>query len=137
MRGLTFGIAAIVLGAGSAMAAPGELLLPLAGKIAPYAASEEDAGAVPEVERGQRIDIACADAGNANAEVRVVMDVVNTEAPTGFGRVLATDSRVSRGRVHVRVPDMPGLSNHTVTVKVFVMKADGAHVCEAGRVKVS
>jgi hypothetical protein len=51
--------------------------------------------------------------------------------------VLATRQRVSHGAVHIRVPDLPDLSNHTVDVKVFVVGSKGTTRCDAGRVKIT
>lgn len=144
MRHSTVGLAvgAVVLCAASAAASPPmarEVMLPLAGKLSNYAAMDEAQGGVPSVGRGQALGIACADAGDTKAQVSVVMNVAQDAdaAPTGYDRVLLTEWRIMHGTVHVRVPDMPALSNHTVEVKVFVTKPDGTHICDVGKVKIS
>jgi hypothetical protein len=144
MRHSTVGLAVglIVLCAAPAAASPPvsrEVTLPLAGKLSNYATTVDAQGAVPSVERGQALGIACADADDSKAQISVVMNVAQDEgaAPTGYDRVLLTEWRILHGTVHVRVPDMPALSNHTVDVKVFVTKPSGTHICDVGRVKIS
>jgi hypothetical protein len=142
MQALTAGLAVGLMCTASALASPPvsrELILPLAGKLSTYAAPVDAAGAVPRVKRGQPLGIACADASDAKAQLRVVMTFANDtgEAPTGYGSLLLTDWTVSHGTVHARVPDLPGLSNHTVEVRVFVMGRHSTHICDVGRVKVT
>jgi hypothetical protein len=137
--GLVIGAAILSMTAG-ASASPtvsNELMLPLAGKVTTFIPSEESGGNVPSVTRGQALGIACADIDRGD-DVRVVMQVTRSpgEAPTGYGAILATSQRLSHGAVHIRVPDLPDLSHHTVKVKVFVMGSQGQHVCDAGRVKI-
>jgi len=139
---MRFSVAGLLAGGAlfcAALASPpisGELMLPLAGKA--YVAPDEGAG-IPSVARGQALGIACAEASRAGADVRVVMQVdadSDDDDPAGFGAVLATDQKVERGTVHVRVPNMPDLSHRTVNVKVFVMDSHGTHTCDAGRVRI-
>lgn len=144
MRGFPVALAMglLALSASPALTSPAvarELLLPLGGKAATYATPDEAGGTVPSVGRGQPLGIACNDASDAGAQVRVVMKVAGDgdETPTGYDRVLLTQWKISHGTVHVRVPDVPGLANHTVSVKVFVVEPRGTHICDVGRVKVS
>jgi hypothetical protein len=142
MRASIAGLAVGLLCMASASASPPvsrELMLPLAGKASIYTAPEDAAGPVPNIAPGQPLGIACADASDTKAQLRVVMTFANDtgETPTGYGALLATDWKVSHGMVHVRVPDLPGLSNHTVEVRVFVMGRRGTHICDVGRVRVS
>ncbi len=135
------GAFAVIAGAVSpALAAsivPGELFL-RGCRGATYAPLNENGGAVPSVTRGQPLGIACADVNQADADVRVVMQVSNSagDSPTGYAAVLATDQTVERGMVHIRVPDVPGLAQHTVSIKVFVVDRRGTHSCNAGRVRI-
>lgn len=93
---------------------------------------------VPHVLRGQKVEIACSDAGRADAAVQVVMqfDSDSGETAPGYGAVLATEQTISSGKVLVQVPDVPNISQHTMNVRVFVTDATGVHSCDAGRIKV-
>jgi hypothetical protein len=113
-----------------------ELILPLRGKVTEYASQNETGGAIPKVERGHMLGVACADVDHSGVDVRVVMKDVMDEAPTGYGAVLATEQTISHGAVHVRVPDLPGLSDHTVDVKVYVTDSRGTHTCDVGRIRI-
>ena len=142
MRYSTFGFAMLAISVAPALASPpvsNEVTLPLAGQISTYAMPNEPQGTIPSVARGQALGIACADASDAKSQVSVVMNVAQDAdaTPTGYDRVLLTEWRVLHGTVHVRVPDMPALSNHTVDVKVFVTKRSGTHICDVGRIKIS
>ncbi|MDE2181687.1 MAG: hypothetical protein KGJ78_01560 [Alphaproteobacteria bacterium] len=113
-----------------------ELQLPPAGGINTYAAANHDAGQLPVVTRGGSLGVACAEADRTGADVRVVMHVLPDAAPPGFAAVLATEQTIDHGTVHVRVPNLPDLSHHTVSVKVYVMDSKGTHTCDAGRVRI-
>ena len=124
---------------GAAIASPAisnELMLPLAGKAAGYAPPNEHGGNVPSVARGQALGIACADIRQTGADVQVVMSFATGlgEMGTGYSAVLATEQMLTDGAVHVRVPEVPGLSGHTVNVKVYVTDSKGTHSCDGGRV---
>ena len=126
---------------GAAMASPAisnELMLPLAGKAAGYAPPNEHGGNVPSVARGQALGIACADIRQTGADVQVVMSFATGlgEMGTGYSAVLATEQMLTDGAVHVRVPEVPGLSGHTVNVKVYVTDSKGTHSCDGGRVRI-
>jgi hypothetical protein len=126
---------------GAALASPAisnELILPLAGKAANYAPLDDHGGSVPNVARGQVLGIACADAREVGAVVQVVMQVAHAvgETATGYSAVLATEQKVSDGTVHVRVPDVPGIAQHTVNVRVYVTGSKGTHSCDGGRVRI-
>ena len=126
---------------GAALASPTistELMLPLSGSVVGYAPPDEQGGSVPNVARGQALGIACADIRGPGAEVQVVMQIAHVlgETATGYEAILATDQRLGDGAVHVRIPDVPGISQHTVNVKVYVTDARGTHSCDGGRVKI-
>jgi hypothetical protein len=119
----------------AALASPpyaNELMLPAGGMAqAPTKAS------VPSVARGQFIGLACANVERAADDaVRVVMSLASNEPSTGYAGVLATEQTISGKTVHVRVPDLPELAQHTVRVKVYVTDRSGVHSCDAGRVKI-
>ena len=126
---------------GTAAASPAisnELMLPLSGRTASYAPLDDHGGSVPNVARGQALGIACADAREAGAVVQVVMQIARAmgEKATGYNAVLATEQKVTDGTVHVRVPDVPGIAQHTVNVKVYVTGAKGTHSCDGGLVRI-
>ena len=126
---------------GAAMASPAisnELMLPLAGGAASYAPLDDHGGSVPNVARGQALGIACADIRQTGAVVQVVLSFATGlgETGTGYSAVLATEQKLADGTVHVRVPDMPGLAQHTVNVKVYVTDSKGTHSCDGGRVRI-
>jgi hypothetical protein len=115
-----------------------ELALPLASKITMYATPNENGGHLPTIARGQPLGVACADVSEAGAVVQVVLQIAHTsgEPETGYDAVLATEQKITDDEVHVRVPDVPGLSRHTVNVKVFVTDSKGTHSCDGGRVRI-
>ena len=105
-----------------------------------YAVDEmQSRSTTPFVARGDQIAIACEPLNSATAvDVRVVMQLNPTlgDLETGFKKVLATDETVESGAVHVRVPDVPDLANHTVHVQVYVLSASGQQSCDAGTIRV-
>ena len=106
------------------------------GHIVPYATMDVGGAGILTVNRGDQFAIACDDIKARGADVSVVMSLASGEQPTGYTAVLATDQRVARHAVQVRVPDMPDLANHTVNVKVYVTDAKGTKACDAGRVHI-
>jgi len=107
--------------------------------IAPLGNGDE---VVPVVAPGEEIGIAC-DALEYTApdnDVRVVLTISAAPSDTaspGYKKVLATNEQLTKGAVHVKVPDMPDLTNHTVHVDVYVMGANGARDCDAGHMRIA
>ena len=129
---MRFGIFATAILSGlAALSAPA-----LAGDSALNAATE----IVPIVAPGEQIGIAC-DAlliAQQNSDVRVVLTVSAAPGESGgYGKVLATEQKVSKGAVSVTVPNMPELADHTYDLSVYVMGAKKSLTCDAGHVKVS
>jgi hypothetical protein len=134
------GLCAALL-AGSADAktsAVGEVSLPLRSPANSCTGPLEKGGAPREIARGQQLGIACSAAGRQGVAVSVVMqfDPESGETATGYQAFLVTEQTVESGMVHVRIPDMPDLANHTVDVKVYVTDETGTSSCDAGRIKV-
>ena len=126
---------------GTAAASPAisnELMLPLAGKATNYAPLVDRGGSVPNVARGQALGVVCADVREAGAVVQVVLQIARAmgETATGYSAVLATEQNVTDGTVHVRVPDVPGIAQHTVNVKVYVTGSKGTRSCDGGLVRI-
>jgi hypothetical protein len=100
-----------------------------------------DSGAdVVLVDRGEDLAIQCDGIKTPDAEVSVVMslDPIDGETPTGFDAVLLTDEEVVGGKtVHVRVPDIAALVNHTVTLRVYVTAPSGTTACNAGHMRIA
>lgn len=138
MRSILIGcslLAAVV--AGPAFANP--FVKPM-GKIILYQPSDTQAGGdVPTLSRGEQFGVNCGCMGSAHSDVRVVLSLSSDpdQAPTGYKKLLATDQRLDHGALRVRVPDAPGLANHTVDVKVYVVGRNGAHACNAGKVRIT
>lgn len=132
------GITVIGAVAAASPAMSHELMLPLSGKITTYATPNETGGHLPTVARGQPLGVACADVNEAGAVVQVVLQVTHAigESEPGFDAVLATEQKITDDEVHVRVPSVPGLSQHTVNVKVFVTDSKSTHSCDGGRVRI-
>ena len=112
------------------------------GKIILYQPSDTQAGGdVPTVARGETFGVNCSCIGNSMdaTHARVVLNVSSEpgQAPTGYTKLLATDQRMENGALRVRVPDAPGLANHTVDIEVYVVARDGAHACNAGKLKIT
>jgi hypothetical protein len=122
----------------AALASPpyaNELMLPYGG-ITAYA-TPDAGGGIPSAARGQFLGLACANVERATADaVRVVMSLAADEPSTGYTGVLATDQTITSGTVHVRVPDLPDLAQHTVRIRIYVTDAKGVHSCDAGRVRI-
>ncbi|MEI9994037.1 MAG: hypothetical protein WDM91_05555 [Rhizomicrobium sp.] len=135
MRALWMGLAGVLASAAPALA-NGITTVP--GHITTYATTDLGGAGVPTVTRGDQFAIACDGIRGNGADVRVVMALANPpgEAPTGYSAVLATNQKVARHAVHVQVPDVPDLANHTVTVTVYVTDAKGTKACDAGRVHI-
>lgn len=111
------------------------------GKIVLYIPTDSrDGSELPTVARGEEFGVNCGCFRGMDADVRVVLALGNVpgEQPTGYGRLLATDEKIDdHGGLRVRVPDAPGLANHTVQVKVYVVDANGARACDAGKVRIT
>jgi hypothetical protein len=93
------------------------------------------------VSPGEQIGIAC-DALSVvqqNSDVRVVLTISAApgEIPPGYRKVLATDQQLSKGTVHVKVPNTPEIANHTYDMSVYVVDPKGSQSCDAGSVKVT
>jgi hypothetical protein len=71
--------------------------------------------------------------------VRVVLTISAApgEIPPGYKKVLATDQQLSKGTVHVKVPNTPEIANHTYDMSVYVVDPKGSQSCDAGAVKVT
>jgi hypothetical protein len=135
MRVLWLGFAAL-LATGTPALANGIVTVP--GRLWSYATTDVGGAAIPTVTRGTEFAIACDGIKANGAQVRVVMslDTASGDAPTGYSSVLATKQTVARHAVHVQVPDVPDIANHTVDVKVYVTDAKGTKACDAGRVRI-
>ncbi|HJW40446.1 MAG TPA: hypothetical protein VJ476_04355 [Rhizomicrobium sp.] len=135
MRVLGIGFAALL-----ATSAPGfaQSFQTLPGRISSYATSDLGGAEIPIVGRGTQFAIACDGIKSSEAQVSVVLslDSAAGETPTGYSSVLATNQIVARHAVHVQVPDVPDIANHTVNVKVYVTDAKGTRACDAGRVRI-
>lgn len=111
------------------------------GHIILYAPTERQGGGdVLTVARGEEFGINCGCFSGSNADVRVVLALSPepSDTPTGYKKLLATDEQIDdHGGLLVRVPDAPGLANHTVQVKVYVVDAKGARACDAGKVRIT
>jgi len=105
---------------------------------ATYAPSQLGGSEVTPVDRGQNlaIECGCIDMPGANVSVVMALDTVQGETPTGYEKVLLTDETIGGNAVHVRVPDMPDLVNHTVTLKIYVTSAKGTTACDAGHLRI-
>ncbi len=129
LRGIGFGLAALLATAGPA----------LAGTSLPENPVPTGSGndVVPTISRGHEFAIMCDDIANPNSDVRVLMSVADAgNMPTDHSSIMATNQRVSRHAVSVQVPDMPEFANHTVNVRVFVTNGKGTKQCDAGRVRI-
>jgi hypothetical protein len=136
MRALMIGCTALLAMASPAMARGG--IVYSQGNIAGYAMSDVDGASVPTVTRGAQFAVLCNGITSAGDDVKVVMSITNApgDGDTGYAAVLATQQTVARHAVHVQVPDVPNLANHTVDVRVYVTKAHGIKACNAGRVRI-
>lgn len=133
MRWIGLALAAIGLGTPAFASPPyvNELMLPSGGITA------VEHKTPPMATRGQFLGLACANIGTAAPDgVQVVIYLTPNERPTGYSSVLATEQTVTPGTVHVRVPEMPELANHTVRVMVYYSDASGRHSCDAGKVRI-
>jgi len=120
------------------------VLLSGLGAAAPAFAGDSALGPndeiVPIVAPGEQIGIAC-DAlavAQTNSDVRVVLTISAApgESP-GYSKVLATDQKLAKGSVHVKVPNTPDIADHTYDLSVYVMDKKGSQSCDAGHVRVA
>jgi hypothetical protein len=92
------------------------------------------------VSPGEQIGIACnaLSVAQQNSDVRVVLTISAApgDTPPGYNKVLATDQQLSKGTVHVTVPNTPEIANHTYDMSVYVVDPKGSQSCDAGSVKV-
>jgi hypothetical protein len=113
-----------------------ELRLPLGG-VSVVRPDVSPASAVPQVTRGQYLGVACANIDRVAREtVRVVMYLAKNEPPAGMRGVLATDQTITPGTIHVRVPDIAELADHTVFVRVYYLDGGSRHTCDAGNIHI-
>ena len=133
MRAFWIGMAIVAATSAPALA-NGIQVVP--GHLIPYATTDMGGSGIPTVGRGELFAIACDDIKAGGANVSVVMSLSAAEAPTGYTAILATNQKVARHAVHVQVPDVPDIANHTVNVKVYVTDAKGTRACDAGRVHI-
>ena len=135
MRSILIATAALMAMSGSALA-NGITAIP--GHIQSYASADLGGAGVPTVTRGTQFAISCDGIKSSGDDVKVVMSI--TSAPgdedTGYAAVLATQQTVERHAVHVQVPDVPNLANHTVSVRVYVTNGKSIKACDAGRVRI-
>ena len=135
-------LCATALAASPAFAASAELSAKAQAVLAEFPPLGPNDEVVPIVAPGEVIGIAC-NALTVSApgnEVRVVLTISAepSEAPApGYRKVLATNEDLSPGAVHVRVPEMPDLTNHTVNVNVYVVNALGLQDCNAGHMHIA
>ena len=113
-----------------------------AGKIILFQPSDTQSGGdVPTLSRGEEFGVNCSCMGSSMDAIhtRVVLKLSSEpgQAPTGYKKLLATDQRIENGALRVRVPNTPGLANHTVDVQVYVVERRGAHACDAGKVRIT
>jgi hypothetical protein len=130
-------VAAAVLAALPTLAFAHHAMMP---NIATPHQPDSDAGfEVVQVDRGEDLAIQCDGIGTPGADVSVVMalDPISGETPTGFDAVLLTDEVIGGKTVHVRVPDIADLVNHTVTLKVYVTAPSGTTACNAGHMRIA
>lgn len=120
------------------MSVPAEACKDPASSDSAYAPATLGGAEVVPVDRGEDLAIQCEGIGSPGAQVNVVMklDPVVGESDTGFKQVLLTDESVGATSVHVRVPDIADLVNHTVTLKVYVVGANGTTACNAGHLRI-
>jgi hypothetical protein len=131
-------VAGDALAAASVMSMDQETILLQGGRASRCTPIGENGGGIPGIARGEKVGIACSEAGRAGVDVRVILefDPAPGETPTGYGSVLVTAQAIDKGKVLVRVPDLPDIANHTVDVKVYVTDSSGTSSCDAGRIKI-
>ena len=130
-------VAAAVLTALPTLAFAHHAMMP---NLAPPHQPNSDAGfEVVQVDRGEDLAIQCDGIGTPGADVSVVMalDPISGETPIGFEKVLLTDEVIGGKTVHVRVPDIADLVNHTVPLKVYVTAPSGTTACNAGHMRIA
>jgi hypothetical protein len=100
--------------------------------------TKDSGGAIQLVVRGANLTLACSQAENSAADVKVMLafDRTANEPSVGFGALFATRLSIDHGKITVTVPDLPEIAHHTMIVKVFVTDAAGTRSCDAGRIRV-
>lgn len=116
--------------------------LPPDNSTAPTAATpRNEQKPYPDVTPGDNIMIACdaVEKRAADSDVRVVLTIsaIPGETTPGYAKVLATDEKLLKDAVRVRIPQLPSLEDHTVGLDVYVVGAANDQHCEAGHMKIS
>lgn len=103
-------------------------------------ALDQGGAVVHAVKPGDAFDIVgnCFDMARPSHDVRVVLQLAGKpdKASMGYREVLATEQQLDKAALHVRVPDMPEMANHTFRVKVFVLDSATPGTCEAGQIRI-
>jgi hypothetical protein len=135
---LPVGVLAILLPLVSPSAAAKEAVSPKTERISTCAPIYVSGGTIPNVGRGQNFKFTCSEIGRTGTDVRVVLklDPQPGEDAPGYDAVMATEQTVETGTVRVRVPDVPGIANHTVDVKIFITDGNQTRSCDAGKIKI-
>ncbi len=131
-------VLAVLLPLVSPSASAKEAVSPKTARISACAPIYVSGSAIPNVGRGQDFKFSCSEIGRTGTDVRVVLklDPQRGEDTPGYDAVMATDQTVESGTVRVRVPDVPGIANHTVDVKIFITDGHQTRSCDAGRIKI-
>ena len=131
-------VLAVLLPLVSPSAAAKGAVLPKTGRISTCAPIYVSGGTIPNVGRGQDFKFSCSEIGRTGTDVRVVLQFdpqTGGDAP-GYDAVMATEQTVESGTVRVRVPDVPGIANHTVNVRIFITDGKQTRSCDVGKIKI-
>jgi hypothetical protein len=103
--------------------------------------SAADGGAIIHaVKPGDAFDIIgdCLNMARSSNDVRVVFALADKpdKANMGYREVLATEQQLSSKSLHVRVPEMPEMSNHVFRVRVYALDGATPSACDAGQIRI-
>ena len=100
--------------------------------------ADQGGAVIHAVKPGDAFDITgdCLDVAHTGHDVRVVLQLAEKpdKASMGYREVLATEQKLDDSALHVRVPEMPEMTNHVFRVKVFVLDSATPATCEAGQI---
>lgn len=96
--------------------------------------------ALPDLAPGDDVAIACEAIERVAdpSDVRVVLTIAAMPGDTspGYKKILALNEKVTGSAVHLKVPDAPGLENHTVNLSVYVVNGADQNDCDGGQYRI-
>jgi hypothetical protein len=102
--------------------------------------SDNNAEAVPNLAPGDDVAISCDAIERVvdPSDVRVVLTIAAAPGDTspGYKKILAINEKITGSAVHLKVPNAPDLTNHTVDLAVYVADGTKNNDCDGGKYRI-